>query len=165
MMAPGWWKKSVSRRNVLRGAAAGAITAALSREGLRGTSAGASQGPLAGKLDASRVSSTRTPIEHLVVLMQENHTFDNYFGRYPGVDGIPVGAAMPVDPSSERSAVVEPFRLGDNDVQMDDPDHSSTTHAKQLNLGQMNGFVSALNERDQDGRLAMGYYDETDLPY
>ena len=26
----------------------------------------------------------RTPIEHFVVLMQENHTFDNYFGTFPG---------------------------------------------------------------------------------
>ena len=31
-----------------------------------------------------------TPIEHFIVLMQENHTFDNYFGTYPGADGIPV---------------------------------------------------------------------------
>ena len=26
----------------------------------------------------------RTPIEHFIFLMQENHTFDNYFGTYPG---------------------------------------------------------------------------------
>ena len=27
--------------------------------------------------------TSNTPIEHLIVLMQENHTFDNYFGTYP----------------------------------------------------------------------------------
>ncbi len=29
----------------------------------------------------------------------------------------------------------------------------------------MDGFVYALNQRNQDGRLAMGYYDDRDLPY
>ena len=30
----------------------------------------------------------------LVFLLQENHTFDNYFGTYPGVDGIPPGTCV-----------------------------------------------------------------------
>ena len=40
----------------------------------------------------------RTPIRHLVMLMQENHSFDNYFGTYPGADGLPAGVCMPVRP-------------------------------------------------------------------
>ena len=36
-----------------------------------------------------------TPIRHIVVLMQENHSFDNYFGTYPGADGIPAGICLP----------------------------------------------------------------------
>ncbi len=36
-----------------------------------------------------------TPIRHLVVLMQENHSFDNYFGTYPGADGIPAATCLP----------------------------------------------------------------------
>ena len=40
--------------------------------------------------------TTTTPIEHFVFLMQENHTFDNYFGTRPGVDGIPADVCMPV---------------------------------------------------------------------
>ena len=31
---------------------------------------------------------TTTPIKHFVVLMQENHSFDNYFGTYPGAVGL-----------------------------------------------------------------------------
>jgi phospholipase C len=50
-------------------------------------------------------------------------------------------------------------------VQMDDPDHSSETHRLQYNDGKMDGFVYALEQRLQDGRLAMGYYDDRDLPY
>ena len=32
-----------------------------------------------------------TPIERVIVLMKENHAFDNYFGTYPGADGLPEG--------------------------------------------------------------------------
>jgi phospholipase C len=37
---------------------------------------------------AVRLGSTTTPIKHVVVIMLENHTFDNYFGRFPGVNGV-----------------------------------------------------------------------------
>ena len=50
-------------------------------------------------------------------------------------------------------------------MQLDDPDHSDVTHQLQFNEGKMDGFVYALNQRNQDGRLAMGYYDGQDLPY
>jgi phospholipase C len=35
-----------------------------------------------------------TPIRHVVLLMQENRSFDHYFGRYPGADGVPAGAPV-----------------------------------------------------------------------
>ena len=41
-----------------------------------------------------------TPIEHFVVLMQENHSFDNYFGTFPGANGIPASTCMPVGAGS-----------------------------------------------------------------
>lgn len=112
-----------------------------------------------------RSAETATPLEHLVVLMQENHSFDNYFGTYPGADGIPAGVCMPFDPFSAASECVKPFHIGDNDVELADPDHSSTTHAIQFNDGKMDGFVYALELRNQDGRLSMGYYDDRDLAY
>ena len=28
------------------------------------------------------------PIEHVVIIVKENHTFDNYFGTFPGATGI-----------------------------------------------------------------------------
>ena len=33
------------------------------------------------------------PIEHVVIIVKENHTFDNYFGTYPGADGVTLAAA------------------------------------------------------------------------
>lgn len=113
----------------------------------------------------ARGGETATPLEHIVVLMQENHSFDNYFGTYPGADGIPEGVCMPFDPFSATGECVEPFHIGDNDVELEDPDHSSATHAIQFNEGRMDGFVYALELRNQDGRLAMGYYDDRDLPF
>jgi len=35
-----------------------------------------------------------TPLRHLVLLMQENRSFDHYFGRFPGADGLPAGAPV-----------------------------------------------------------------------
>jgi phospholipase C len=122
--------------------------------------------PLAVQADEAAPATPRTPIKHLVVLIQENHSFDNYFGTFPGVDGIPEGVCMPVNPDDAgRSDCVKPFHIGDNDVLPLDLDHSSATHRAQYNRGKMDGFVAALDLRHQDGRLAMGYYDERDLPY
>jgi phospholipase C len=107
-----------------------------------------------------------TPIEHVVFLMQENHSFDNYFGTYPGAEGIPEGTCMPLNPhDTANTECIKPFRMGDGSVDLEDPDHSSKTAELQLNNGEMNGFYYALTQRNQDGRLAMGYYDGEDLPY
>ena len=112
----------------------------------------------------AQTSTPNTPIEHFIVLMQENHTFDNYFGTYPGVDGIPPGTCLRVDPfDSENTTCVEPYHIGDRPI--DDLDHSLSTFNLQYNDGNMDGFVYALNQRNQNGALAMGYYDDRDLPY
>lgn len=104
-----------------------------------------------------------TPIRHVVVLMQENHSFDNYFGTYPGADGFPPGLCVPADPAFPDSECVEPFHIGETPIQ--DLDHSRRTFRRQYNGGRMDGFIAALNDLNQDGRLAMGYYDDRDLPY
>ncbi len=104
-----------------------------------------------------------TPIKHLVVVMQENHTFDNYFGTYPGADGIPVDTKMPIDPSNPLAGHVVPWHIGNATIT--DISHSVSTFRDQYDNGKMDGFVSALNSRNQDGKLSMGYYDEQDIPY
>jgi phospholipase C len=108
-------------------------------------------------------TKTKTPIKHLVVLMQENHTFDNYFGTYPGADGIPSNVKMPVNPQDPNAGYVESWHVGDSTIS--DLSHSSTTFYEQYNSGKMDGFIAALNTRKQDGRVAMGYYDDRDIPY
>jgi phospholipase C len=95
--------------------------------------------------------------------MQENHTFDNYFGTYPGANGIPTGTKMPVDPTNPFSAVVTPWHIGNTTIT--DLSHSAPTFLAQYDSGKMDGFISALNNLNQNGKLSMGYYDYNDIPY
>lgn len=105
-----------------------------------------------------------TPIRHLIVLMQQNHTYDNYFGRYPAGDGLPAGICIPVDPfEPDRTECIQPYPIRDNPVA--DLDHSTSTFQEQYNEGSMDGFVFAQDKRGQDGRISMGFYDDQDIPY
>src|SRR4030042_4610619 len=87
--------------------------------------------------EPEQAPKAKTPIEHFVVLMQENHSFDNYFGTYPGADGIPPGTCMPLDPADPTQGCVEPFHIGDNEVESTDLDHSAYTHRLQYNQGRL----------------------------
>ena len=119
---------------------------------------------LAGQFGTAHADGeTQTPIKHFVVMMQENHTFDNYFGTYPGADGFPESIKMPVNPEDPSAGYVEPWHLGNSTIT--DLSHSESTFTEQVNEGKMDGFVSALNRRNQDGKVAMGYYDDRDIPY
>ena len=120
---------------------------------------------LAGAATASGADhhQTATPIEHLVVLMQENHSFDNYFGTYPGADGIPKLICMPWDPRHPGRGCVRPFHIGGRPVV--DLDHRLQTHEAQFRNGRMDGFVYAFADRGRLAETAMGYYDDRDLPY
>jgi phospholipase C len=104
-----------------------------------------------------------TPIQHLIVLLQENHSFDNYFGTYPGADGLPAGTKMPIDPANPGAGYVTPWHIGNSTIT--DLSHSAATYREQYDNGKMDAFVSALNRRNQDGKLSMGYYDGSDIPY
>ena len=127
---------------------------------LLGPAAGAAW---AGSPVAKAESTPRTPIRHFVMLMQENHSFDNYFGTYPGADGIPAGVCMPVHPGKPANGCVKPHHLAAGPL----PDHSHDhkTALRQLDGGKLDGFVWALDVRRQDGSVAMGHYDRRDLPF
>jgi phospholipase C len=118
----------------------------------------------AGPAAAEPARATSTPIKHFVVLMQSNHSFDNYFGTYPGADGIPAGTCMRLSKdNSSSNGCVRPFRLGNQSP--DHLDHGPATQRAQYADGRMDGFVSVYREKGLDGTKAMGYYDANDLPY
>ena len=109
-------------------------------------------------------TKTSTPIQHFIVVMQQNHTFDNYFGTYPGANGIPKNVCLPSSlPNPGTEACVKPFKI--TNQPMSDLAHSDTTFAGQFQNGKMNGFIDALNKLNQDGTLSMCYFDDSDIPF
>ncbi len=76
-------------------------------------------------------------IQHVVMITQENRSFDHYFGTYPGADGIPAGVCVP-DPA--HGNCVAPFH-DQADVNYGGPHHLAAFQAD-YNSGHMDGFVS-----------------------
>jgi phospholipase C len=76
-------------------------------------------------------------IQHVVVIMQENRSFDSYFGTYPGADGIPAGVCVP-DPLT--GGCVAPFH-DPSDLNYGGP-HGDTNAAADVDGGAMDGFVA-----------------------
>jgi phospholipase C len=112
---------------------------------------------------AAEATATKTPIKHFIALMQENHSFDNYFGSYPGADGIPENTCMPVDPASKNGKCVKPFHIGGRAVV--DLGHNVDVFKAEYNRGSMNGFLSAFASQPSAGQEALGYYNAKDIPY
>lgn len=114
-------------------------------------------------------------IQHVVVIMQENHSFDNYFGTFPGADGIPANVCVP-DPAG---GCVEPFHDA-KDIDNGGP-HRAVDATRDINGGKMDGFiaqqanglgraclvapVSVLCKSPQIGKPdVMGYHDAREIP-
>src|SRR5215469_994148 len=102
-------------------------------------------------------------IKHVIVIMQENRSFDSYFGTYPGADGIPNGVCLP-DPRHQRCA--RPYR-DHQDENQDDP-HGAMASRGDVNGGKMNGFVAQAEKQCQPGSRCrpdvMGYHTRSDIP-
>jgi phospholipase C len=75
-------------------------------------------------------------IRHIVVIMQENRSFDSYFGTYPGADGIPKHVCVP-DPM--RGGCRRPYH-DHRAVNFGGP-HDHRDALKDVNAGGMNGFI------------------------
>ena len=75
-------------------------------------------------------------IRHVVIIMQENRSFDSYFGTYPGADGIPAGVCVP-DPVN--GGCVTPF-YDPSDLNYGGP-HSVNNAVADIDSGRMDGFV------------------------
>src|SRR5579872_935351 len=80
-------------------------------------------------------------IKHVVVIMQENRSFDDYFGTFPGAVGIPVKNGRPTvcvpDPHTARC--VRPY-VDHADVNGGGP-HSANNAVADIDGGRMDGFI------------------------
>ncbi len=81
-------------------------------------------------------------IRHVVVIMQENRSFDTYFGTYPGADGIPMSNGQPTVcvPDPATGGCDRPFRLTKN-ADGGGP-HQAGDSAGDVDGGKMDGFVA-----------------------
>jgi phospholipase C len=115
-----------------------------------------------------------TDVDHIVILIQENRSFDHYFGSYRGVRGFsdPSMAFEQPDPSNTTSSpagILLPFQLDTSNTNAactHDITHDWVPQHQSWNDGAMNGFVtSRLPMNFNDAVLAMSYYTRADLPY
>lgn len=127
------------------------------------TAVGAPPGPDRPAYRPAQDTPTRTPIKHFITLMQENHSFDNYFGAYPGADGRPPNTCMPVNPAVSRTKCVKPFHIGSRPIV--DLGHNVDIFRSEYNGGRLDGFISTFARQPGVGSSAMGYYDDRDLPF
>src|SRR5438876_1235251 len=73
-------------------------------------------------------------IQHVIVIMQENRSFDHYFGTYPGADGIPAGVCAP-DPKD--GGCLKPYH--DTRNANGGGPHGSGASVADVNGGKMDG--------------------------
>jgi phospholipase C len=116
-------------------------------------------------------------IQHVVMVMQENRTFDNYFGTYPGANGIPPGVCIP---DKVHKTCGRPYH-NPQDENVGGP-HGTESSQLDINGGKMNGFIEVAQgpQRCVPGSTAdcractetqltkcidvMGYHDAREIP-
>jgi len=127
-----------------------------------------------GRAEAARLTGIHK-IRHVVVIMEENRSFDSYFGTYPGADGIPPGVCVP-DP--QRGRCKRPYH--DARLRNAGGPHDHRDALLDIGDGQMDGFIL----RAESGRRVycnkhinapscslapskpdvMGYHDQREIP-
>ena len=123
--------------------------------------------------------ATATPIKHLVVIFQENVSFDHYFATYPNAanpPGEPAFHAQPGTPTvnglneslmaPNNPNSTQPFRLGRNQAETCDQDHTYKDEQAAFDGGLMDQFVETVGrgagtcpDYGKGKGLVMGYYD------
>src|SRR5579871_1670276 len=130
-------------------------------------------------LQAQSPTASTTPIKHVVVIFQENVSFDHYFATYPQaantIAGEPVFHAAPNTPTvngltgallTANPNSAAPFRLTRAQAVTCDQDHNYADEQKAFNSGLMNKFVESVGSSSASCDIAgygktvvMGYYD------
>jgi phospholipase C len=119
-------------------------------------------------------------IQHVVMIMQENRSFDSYFGTYPGANGIPSGVCVP---DRLHGGCVPPYHSSSNENY--GGAHGTNGARRDIDGGKMDGFVAEAEAEQSCNRLdpackrlcnsseaetqercidAMGYHDAREIP-
>ncbi len=163
-----WMAQPLSRRRVLQGLVAGtglALTGGLSLPTPAGAVRGRSQ-PV--KPPGTRPDPTKPEgvdllpqIEHIVIYMQENHSFDSYFGMLGRGDGYTLGAnGAPTNANPDAAGnPVRVFHAPDTCQSGMPVTQSWNASHQQFDGGRLDGFVRT------SGPNAMRYWDGSDIPF
>jgi phospholipase C len=129
--------------------------------------------PPAGKAESVAIHSR---IKHVFVIFQENHSFDNYFGTYPGADNLASSAAQThgfrqYDPIGKTW--ITPFRITDPDIES--MSQARPVWLAKMNSGKMDAFVAAQEAYSRKklgdagarilGMETMAHYDCDTIPF
>jgi len=116
--------------------------------------------PRVEELETRTLLSGIQNIQHVIIIMQENRSFDSYFGTYPAADGIPNGIAIP-DPATGK--LVAPFH-DTNDRNLG-ATHSNEDALTDIDHGAMDGFLQVYRRVHPTGPPdALGYHDANEIP-
>src|ERR1700722_18455521 len=123
-------------------------------------------------LAAPQRSGSLDDVEHVVILMQENRSFDHYYGTMRGVRGFSDrtalrqrnGKSVLYQPDPERNAgrYLLPFRMATDQVDsqdMFDLAHDWNSTHKAWDYGNYDNWIGA------KGEMTMAYFDQPDIPF
>jgi len=116
------------------------------------------RGAIAGSRPRALPRPDQAGIDHIVVVMMENRSFDHLFGWHPNADGMQAGLTY-LDPSGVPHDTY-PLAPDYTGCGHPDPDHSWEGGRIQRHDGAMDGFLLGLNDI-----YAIGYYVEQDRPF
>jgi phospholipase C len=135
--------------------------------------------PPAAAARTRRRASTKTPVKHLVVIFQENVSYDHYFGTYPKAKNPPGEPAFHAESDTPHANgltrrllnhnpnAANPVRFGHSQLLTCDMNHEYTAEQEAANGGKMDRFVEATGTptgndptgKPCDAKQVMGYYD------
>jgi phospholipase C len=99
-------------------------------------------------------------IQHVIIIMQENRSFDSYFGTYPGADGIPADASV-YDPATGQYVAPYHTHMDRNQGGA----HQYVDAVTDIDGGQMDGFLYVYRRQHPNGApQVMGYHDAREIP-
>lgn len=103
------------------------------------------------------------PVDHIIILMMENRSFDHYLSKLPehGVDDVDVADETFANPDT-TGQMINWRKVTEDQYCVRDPDHGRGGSLRQYNEGKNDGFVL---ENEPDGARAMAYFDRDEIPF
>lgn len=119
---------------------------------LTATGSGTTSATVTTTITVQLPGTTNSPISHLIILMMQNHTFDNLFGTYPGAAGLDptLPSYYQVDAAGNTVSPTVVQTLATADL-----NHNLPTYVASWDNGKMDKFAYT------NGDLSMQYYDTT----